>query len=93
MPRRYSGQIIDGNINSKANELEIRSIKNIPTQSVWVRNQISKMLDETSKAIDLNEKMVITLRDTIPLILEQEEILKLNGDIHEIQSMMNIHDE
>lgn len=92
MHKRFDGQILNGNIDCKSNELEINSIRNIPTQSVWQSGQITEMLDQTEKAIEFHEGLVVTVRDSIPLILDHEELLKLNADIHKIQSILNNKD-
>lgn len=92
MDRRYDGQILHGTINGESNELTVTSIKTIPTQSVWCIEQIREMLDQTTKAMKLNMGITVTVRDSIPLVLENKEIEKLNMDIQEIQSILKMVD-
>jgi len=86
---RFDGQILRGNIDCKSNELEITSIKNIPTQSVLQNSQIVELLEQSEKAIGLHEGFAVTVRDSFPLLLEHDELLKLNTDIQKIQSILN----
>ena len=83
--KRFEGQILQGSWDDRSHELTISGIKSVPTQSVWDGEQIREMSDQVTKALETGEEsLVITLRDAIPLILDQDELVDLNKDIKRI---------
>lgn len=90
MEKAFHGEILQGRVDQNHKELIITSVKNIGTQSVWTESQLNEMYEETQKALDDNhESLVITLRDSIPLMLDQQEIQILNKEIRAIKSDFN----
>lgn len=90
MDKDFQGEILQGKVDHDHKELTVTGVKGIGTQSVWTESQLNEMYDETQKALDQSqENLIITLRDSIPLMLNQQEIHILNKEIGEIRSNFN----
>ena len=89
MAKRLEGKILHGIWDEEAQELTISGMKSVATRSVWDGEQVKEMSDQVRKAIETrDESMVVTLRDAVPMVLDQNEIISLSEDIEQILESM-----
>lgn len=79
-----------GNLNEESQQVTITRVKQVPAWSVWEEKQLEEMLEETHKAIESNQQtLVVTVRDSLPILIQQEDIQQLYREIMEIKERLN----
>ncbi|MEW9669037.1 hypothetical protein [Ammoniphilus sp. 3BR4] len=87
----FNGNILSGTLNEESHEITITQVKQVPAWSVWEEKQLEEMLDQARKAIETNQQtLVITVRDSLPMLIQEEEIEQLYREIMEIKERLNL---
>jgi hypothetical protein len=85
----YQGQLISAGLNLESDEISITSIKHIPTLSVWEMDQAKRMQRSLSEAIhNQDEQFVVTVRDSIPILLQKDEMQQLHKELNEMIELL-----
>ena len=89
MQAYIEGQIFSGILDTESLSFTLESVKNIATESVLSKDQLSHLLNYLRKAQAGNNSVFITINDQIPLKLSYEEVEQLFNEISLIFDKVN----
>lgn len=77
---KYDGQVLSGEWDDVTSEFILKRVKQIDVQSVLTEKQFTR-LRSYLETHQLNESIMITLHDQIPIMIAAEQRNELDSDI------------